>query len=500
MTRPQLEWSKLLSSVRRKDLAGRRTKSDQLGAAGTRTEIERDYDRILFSAPIRRLADKTQVFPLDKNDSVRNRLTHSHEVSNLARSIGVALVHSDTGIPTDEKTRRDLPSMLAAIGLAHDVGNPPFGHQGEHAIGSWFREHKAERLDFSEDVEAGNIAEEDAKRMTSDYLDFEGNAQALRILTKLQILNDNFGLNVTCGTLGALMKYPVTSDKVDSGRAATKKFGCFHSEMSCCEQIWEETGLSEGVRHPLAYIMEACDDIAYSVLDAEDAVKKGLVSFVDVINFLEANCEGDAAVDRLLNGVTDDQGELQKKGAKAHHKKHREHDLSPAELNDISMQMFRVLAIGEMVTAVTAAFSENYDTIMSGTFEGDLISSSDAKQLCRGLKKCSLKHAFRHKSVLEIELKGHKIIHSLMDMMWSAIVMRGDPLKTKGFVDEADVFEKYVYNRISENYRRVFEAQDNTLPLGYKRCQLLGDMISGMTDSYAVDLEGELRSLKSIGM
>lgn len=488
MTGQQLEWSKLLTGVRRKDLAGLLAETDKLGAAGTRTEIERDYDRILFSAPIRRLADKTQVFPLDKNDSVRNRLTHSHEVSNLARSIGVALVHSDVGVPADEATKRDLPSMLAAVGLAHDVGNPPFGHQGEYAISSWFRKNKDKALNFSEAVTAGKLTFEDSNRMEEDYLNFEGNAQALRILTKLQILNDNFGLNVSCGTLGALMKYPVTSDKVDKSNVATKKFGCFHSERECCEEIWRATGLSEGVRHPLAYIMEACDDIAYSVLDAEDAVKKGLVSFVDVLNFIEAEAPADPVVKGLLEK------------ARRRHEEHRRHKLSPAELNDISMQMFRVFAIGDMVSAVTDAFSQNYEAIMSGAFAGDLIDASDAKSLCDGLQKCSLNHAFRHKSVLEIELKGHNIIHSLMDMMWPAIVMRGDPLETKGFMDEVGVFEKYVYNRISENYRRVFEDKDNTLPLDYKRCQLLGDMISGMTDSYAVDLEGELRSLKSIGM
>ncbi|MGJ8530460.1 dGTP triphosphohydrolase, partial [Maritalea sp.] len=220
-----LEWPKLLTSVRRKDLAGPRGEADRLGAAGTRTEIERDYDRILFSAPIRRLADKTQVFPLDKNDSVRNRLTHSHEVSNLARSIGVALVHGETGVPTGEGTKRDLPSMLAAVGLAHDVGNPPFGHQGEYAISSWFQKNENKALNFSEAVAQGKISEEDSKRMKEDYLNFEGNAQALRILTKLQILNDDFGLNVSCGTLGALMKYPVTSDRVDKTHVATKKFG-----------------------------------------------------------------------------------------------------------------------------------------------------------------------------------------------------------------------------------------------------------------------------------
>jgi len=279
----KLEWSQLLNSTRRKDLDNSAS-SISANVGGSRTEIERDYDRILFSTPVRRLADKTQVFPLEKNDSVRNRLTHSHEVSNLARSVGVALMYGKNDLPKDDQQKRDIPSMLAAIGLAHDIGNPPFGHQGEKAIGSWFKDKKIEVLDFKDSEE--EVSSRIIERMEKDFLEFEGNAQAFRILTKLQLLNDQYGLNLTLGSLAALMKYPTTSEKTDTSKVSLKKFGCFHSELDCCKQVWKYTGLELGVRHPLAYIMEACDDIAYSVLDVEDAIKKGLISYRDLINYL----------------------------------------------------------------------------------------------------------------------------------------------------------------------------------------------------------------------
>lgn len=271
---------KLFNSYRRKD----RAKPQVCDASGdnasqpqqSRTEIERDYDRILFSTPVRRMADKTQVFPLERNESIRTRLTHSHEVANLARSIGISLVHNDNQFQDVAQRYRDVPALLATIGLAHDLGNPPFGHQGENAIQSWFRDYQDTVFDDS--------LTEAQKR---DFLKFEGNAQTLRILTRLQVINDDFGLNMTFASLAGLMKYPAPSDKVDKKNGVSyKKFGFFQSEKEIVNQIWNETGLDEGRRHPLTYIMEACDDIAYSVLDAEDAVKKGLVSYSDLITYL----------------------------------------------------------------------------------------------------------------------------------------------------------------------------------------------------------------------
>ena len=190
MANIELNWEKLLSSERRKDLHGGKG-SGRTGIG--REEIERDYDRILFAAPTRRLADKTQVFPMETNDSVRTRLTHSHEVSNLARSIGVRLVYNHReevfGQDADElKVERRVPALLAAAGLAHDLGNPPFGHQGEQTIRRWIQDRRSC---------------EDFKRCPdiADFSEFDGNCQTFRLLTKLQILNDKFGLNLTCATI-----------------------------------------------------------------------------------------------------------------------------------------------------------------------------------------------------------------------------------------------------------------------------------------------------------
>jgi dGTPase len=469
----KLEWSKLLSEVRRKDI--NKKNGDELSginAGGTRTEIERDYDRILFSTPVRRLADKTQVFPLDKNDSVRTRLTHSHEVSNLARSLGVALCYETELFKEINNAERNIPSMLAAVGLAHDIGNPPFGHQGELSIGSWFKEN---------DVFNG---EDITEQMKLDYIDFEGNAQALRILTKLQILNDKFGLNLTCSSLAALMKYPTSSDKRDKTKKnkAKSKFGYFFSETEVCQEIWEQTGLSTGIRHPLAYIMEASDDIAYAVLDIEDAIKKNLASYRDLISYLLIHANNDVITKEVIN-----------KSEKVF-EKFKAEPISPSERNDISMQMFRVFAISVLVREVKSCFENNYEKIIDCIFEDDLISSSNAKIFCKHLKSFAFEHAYKHRSVLELELHGHKVIHSIMDMLWKAIVSRGDPLieeKHKG-----SPFEKYAYSIISENYKRLFEDKENKLPLPYKRAQLLADMVAGMTDTFAIDFEEKLRSFK----
>lgn len=267
-----LTWQKLLNGIRRKELSG---SSETMGTAVGRTELERDYDRILFATPTRRLADKTQVFPMEQHDSVRNRLTHSHEVSNLARSIGVrlAFTHAEEVFGDDHEklnVKREIPSVLAAVGLAHDLGNPPFGHQGEVAMQQWFE--KRSKLDPTVDF-------------ASDFLSFDGNAQTFRLLTRLQVLNDKFGLNLAVGTLAALTKYPSVYGSGDMH--GYKKHGIFRSESTIIEEVWRETGLKKGIRHPLAYVMEACDDIAYSVIDAEDTVKKGYASFYDLMDHLE---------------------------------------------------------------------------------------------------------------------------------------------------------------------------------------------------------------------
>ena len=465
-----LSWERLLNSERRKPKADKAQKTEEPKSTDARTEIERDHDRILFSTPVRRLADKTQVFPLERNDSVRTRLTHSYEVSNLARSLGVVLAFDDK-IITDEtlKPERNLPAILAAIGLAHDLGNPPFGHQGEQAIQAWFSDNP----DVLKDSELNEA-------MKQDFIKFEGNAQTLRLLTRLQLVNDDYGLNLTYSTLAALMKYPTASDKISKDDVARKKYGYFQSEKEIVAEIWDKTGLSEGVRHPLTYVMEACDDIAYAVLDAEDSVKKGLVSFSDLMSYLEHHGNGDDVVKTVIELACD------------RHKKYRdETGLSPAELNDISMQRFRVDAIGAMIRDVRDAYTGQKGKIMAGDLKSDLLTVSRSSKLCKLLKKFDEDHAYIHRSVLEVELTGYNTIRGLMDFLWEAIHQRKEPENLGS--RRSTPFAAYAYNRISENYRRIFENDSNPLPVRYKELQLLTDMISGMTDSFALSLYDELK-------
>lgn len=517
-TTQKLQWSKLLSKERwPKDEQSEahdegENRPDWMGIP-SRTATERDFDRILFATPTRRLGDKTQVFPLEKNESVRNRLTHSHEVANLARSIGTHLMHSAIGSRiiedavaggewSKEDVMRAVPAILAAAGLAHDMGNPPFGHQGEYAIRDWIISREKALFCLVEGDCAkqgdpsGNGIKEDLEKLTpcqrEDFRKFEGNAQTLRTLTRLQVVKDNRGLNLTYGTLAATMKYTVSSDKVlgKKGPAHSKKVGYFASESELVATVREACGLSHGLmRHPLAYIMEACDDTAYSIIDVEDAIKKQIVSFPDLMDWLknDASLDEDPMAKWVLSEA--DQGARSARNAK----------LSPAEFNDVSMQIFRANAITAMVAANIKCFTESYDAIMSSGLDQPLLDMSLAAPFADSLKSFAFKNAYKHREVLKIELNGFNTLHGLMDMLWRGITERED-FSNPGS-DRTSPFTRYAYSRISENYRRVFEGKgsakrtsDEALPIRYRELQLLTDMVAGMTDQYAIDLHNELKA------
>lgn len=488
------DWDRLLFDGRFATLLGRPTPSGKpaippFAKGQFRLPQERDHDRILFSTPFRRMGDKTQVFPLESIESIRTRLTHSYEVANLARSIGIEIAISlNDRVPLH--ALRSFPATLAAVGLAHDIGNPPFGHQGEYAIRSWFKYNSRALFDPSEgNSDNVNL---DIVQLTpqhkNDFLNFEGNAQTLRVLTKLQVIGDDLGLNLTLGTLASLMKYVASSDTTDDTKQARKKVGFFASEQKLVEMVRQKVGLKGDSRHPFALVMEACDDIAYSVLDAEDSIKKGLVSLNDLIATLRHPQKGagcvDPVIEHLCNTVEWELGEL------------RKHTLHPSELQDVATQKFRVHAIHLMVCAAAEAFKENYEAILRGEFGSELIKSSKASALCKALKNFDRENAFSHKSVLEIELNGYNVINRLMDFLWIGISQRED------FNDVGSArtspFSAYVYSRISKNYRRVFEGNvtryhaDDGLPIRYKEMQLLTDMVSGMTDRFCIDLHDDL--------
>lgn len=277
-----MDWKTLLCPER-----ARSTVSRSAGNRDLRSEFEKDYHRIIGSASFRRLQDKTQVFPLDKSDFIRTRLTHSLEVSSIAKSLGQNIAQDILQNQRDEgfdwQMKEDVCNILQCAGLIHDIGNPPFGHFGESAIREWFI-WNLPKLTFK----GTPVTKLLTKQMLADFYNFEGNAQALRLLTKLHFLVDENGMNLTYGLLNTIVKYPVPSTQIDprSGDIKDKKMGYFYAEQELYRSISKAAGTT-GMRHPLTFILEAADDIAYKTADIEDAFKKGCISYASLLMELE---------------------------------------------------------------------------------------------------------------------------------------------------------------------------------------------------------------------
>lgn len=310
------------------------------------------------------------------------------------------------------------------------------------------------------------------KQQRVDFVEFDGNPQTFRLLTQLQVLNDRFGFNLTCGTLAALLKYPSIYGTGD--KSGFKKYGVFESERSIVEMVWKQTGLGKGIRHPLAYVMEACDDIAYSVIDAEDTVKKGYASFYDLMDHLDSEAGADPVVQRVIDLST-------RKNAGF-----RVQKLSSRQLNDISMQMFRVKAIAEMIVSATDTFVANIGAMLDGSIpQGfELIKSSPSKALCKATQGFDRRFGFQHRDVLKLELKGTNYITQMMDYLWPAIQAEGK---------NCHPFERFVFNDISENYRLVYARSSKG---DYEKCQLMCDAVSGMTENFLIRKCNEYAKLK----
>lgn len=463
----------------------RKTESRPSGANDRRTPFEQDYDRILFSTPVRRLADKTQVFPLEKNDSVRTRLTHSHEVSNLARSIGNRLLRTDASVFGDDPdVKLAVPVILAAIGLAHDLGNPPFGHKGEAAIREWFSKNAAifdeERADALDKIDGISNSEK------QDFLLFEGNAQTIRIVSKLQSTSGPAGLNLTATTISSLMKYTVNSSGIDDKYASSSKFGYFLSETDIIEWIREKTGLEEKQRHPLTWLMEACDDTAYSILDVEDAIKKELVSAEDLRAFIGNKFRSTTAGGGLVNQLEDDFKKAD--GASA--------DLD--RVSDVKTSYIRTRLVEAVLTGAADEFVRDRSNIFNYSRPNALLKCGTfSSDLTEAMKDFAKTHAYNSSGVLRNELQGTLVIQRLMDRMWSAITKRTKVIKPSS--KRVSAVDAYVYSRISSSYRWIFEnASDNSREnIRYREAQLLTDMISGMTDRFAVELDAEIRAAEN---
>lgn len=453
-----MDWTTLLSSVRIADLDSGSTSS---ATSDPWTEFDRDYGRAVFSSPVRRLQDKAQVFPMDPTDAVRTRLTHSMEVSSVARGLARAVAHAEMQASrATQEQAHGIESIAATVALLHDIGNPPFGHAGEGAIRNWVHANPKARNGMSDDE-------------SSDFMLFEGNAQTIRLVSRLQHLARDEGLNLTCGTMSALQKYVPTAFAANKDkRHSHKKPGFFQSESSLVKAVRERTGIPGGGRNPITLLMEAADDICFAVVDIEDGIKKGAVSWDLCARRIKDN-GGDALVSKSIAYVDDKAPNLE----------------SSAKCEALA-QVFRVNFIHDAVQSCAASFEKHRDSIMSGQFHDELVKVSQMARVLKECKDIAKEHVYPSPDILKMELMGCRVINDLMTMYWDGAADAGidgpDYSKGNGMALRA-------FRLISDNYRRVFrKSLGNGCSASYARLQLVTDQVCGMTDSYACRVHAEI--------
>ena len=434
-----MKWEELLSPRRLGE-------DSQKERHGSRTDFERDYDRVLFSSPFRRLRGKTQVFPMPENDHVHTRMTHSLEVASVGRSLGKGVgdvIVKQYGLG-DIYHKSDFGDIVAAACLAHDIGNPPFGHSGEDAMAAWFREKKDQGSPYLDGLNEAEL---------NDLCNFEGNAQGLRILTRLSMYRHEGGMRLTYASLGTFAKYPQASTQATKGAGVSrKKFTYFQAEKQLFEDIAGSNGLLQRKdgswhRHPLSFLVEAADDICYSILDAEDG-------------FLLGHFHYDELVALMQPFLTDE-------------------DLN--QINSIPhirsrVSRMRALAIGQLIEETRAAFLENMDDILSGSFDQSFIDVVPLGAACNKIVEACVPVCYNAPEVCQILLAGYRVI--------------------------GDFLERFVPAALSNGETRLFRQTLKLLPDGveqaqtpYEKILAVTDFIAGMTDAYAMTL---FRSLNGI--
>ncbi len=448
-----MQWEKLLSPAR---LGRRELETPQ----AQRSPFQRDYDRMVFSSAFRRMQDKTQVFPLAESDYVRTRLTHSLEAACVGRSLGTAIGADLIDCPPVFHPS-DVGAIVAAACLAHDIGNPPFGHSGEDAIRHWFLTSPRALALY------GQLSPEEA----ADFARFEGNAQGFRILTRLQMPDNKGGLQLTCATLGAFAKYPLASSVTPGGRsgASTKKFSFFHSESPLFEEVAERTGLLRRgeaggwwCRHPLAFIVEAADDICYRLVDFEDGVRLGLLRYEEVRDaFLEVIGKPTAA-----------------------------QRLETIQREKERIEFLRAQAIGSAVEQVAGVFLANQEALLAGEFEQPLIDCTPMAGALQKIVRRSRETIYASPRGIEIEAAGFEVIGGLLDLFVEAV----EDLAGNG--KKSSPRSRTLLRMVPEQFVGPGRVPADEV---YTRLQRMTDFVSGMTDSYAVSLYKKLRGISLPG-
>lgn len=440
-----MNWEKLLNN-------GRFRETTRPKGEDARNDFESDFGRIIFSSAMRRMHDKTQVFPLTSDDNIHSRLTHSMEVMAIGHSLGIRISEKKKFQDLVGKVKTDLyreiPVLLKNACLVHDIGNPPFGHFGETVIQNYFK-------GFFKSDNALNLTQLEQE----DFTYFDGNAQGFRVLTKLQILNDKYGLNLTYATLASYTKYP-NSDAIDKTKLHRKKRGVFQTEKDRLNQIGHECGLKiydEIVRHPLCYLMEAADSICYLVMDIEDGFNKDWFDFDYVVKKL-------SDIDGIKEATEKIKGKLTGYGDQV-----------------TLMVNFRIYLIQELVKHAVDKFLDNLDNLMEGKYQKELIFD-DQRGLAKRLQEFCKDEIFPKRDITSLELTGHSVLTGLLDYYINFVFHKDKqyPRRAQSLMSESVLRAAFIENGLPENSSI---SQLNN----YYKLRVIVDFISGMTDQYALN-------------
>lgn len=452
MSSQRMQWQQLLSTRRFKlkdgqIVPGKASASSDI-ESGLRTDFHIDHDRVVFSSAFRRLGRKTQVHPLAVNDHTHNRLTHSVEVASVGRSLGnrVGVMLKEGGHLPAGFTPSDIGSVVQVACLAHDIGNPPFGHTGEDALRDWFRDPAHARF-----LEGLTEAEK------LDVQTYEGNAHGLRMVATLEMYHGEGGMRLTAASIGTLIKYPWTAagEPVAEGKGRRGKFNIYQAELPYFEAVAQELGLIEKgtqhwVRHPLSYLMEAADDICYAILDLEDAVEMGILDVRDFEALLGPLVE----LDKLM-GIRDDRQRC---------------------------AALRGMVIGVCVSEVASTFMVHHDSLLAGEFPAkDLVAvvNPDISNLLNQAKELASQRVYRHRSKVVKEVAAYPCLKLLLDAL----------------IPDAQAFVQRGGKHLSTREKTQLALLERPLVEGESLyCTYLRvlDYIGGMTDNFAATLAREI--------
>ncbi|MBD0276497.1 MAG: dNTP triphosphohydrolase [Flavisolibacter sp.] len=445
----------------------KRVGSDKI-PKGPRSGFQRDFDRLIFSSAFRRLQNKTQVFPLPGTAFVHNRLTHSLEVASVGRSLGkitgenISASFKRTDEDAYEFYKYELANVIAAACLAHDIGNPAFGHSGERAISAYFVDHADEK------IEGQPLSSYFSEQQWKDLTHFEGNANAVRVLTHSFRGRFKGGFGLTYTTIASILKYPCESVAMDKALKHRKKYGFFQTEKeviteiaSCLQMIRQSEAPLIFKRHPFVYLVEAADDICYRIIDMEDAQRLGILSrdvvaesFINIIKAINRPDEDADKTYRYYKDITD---------------------------KNEGIAFLRAKVINVLVLQAADLFSENGEAILNGSFNDTLIDTIEKECIPLQEAMClSIERIYNHDTVMQIEIAGYNVMSELLQLFVPAL------LKEKLSHKEAKVLKLFPY-QFTE-----FEEKESK----YEKVMSALDFLSGMTDTYATELYRRLKGIE----